>query len=92
MVINDVMWLMFAGDSPIQHQTQDRHPSTVSEISNEDSGTYVAASDYPTPVESVSVSYVNSEQVVIGVMSETVTLEPISAITSHQVVSSYVAI
>ena len=79
------MWLMFTGDYPINLQTQDRYTRAVSEISTEDSGSYVAASDFPTPVESTSLSYVNPEQVV---MSEAVASEqPESAITPHQLVS-----
>ena len=87
MAINGVMWLMFADDDPIPLQIH-CYPRAVSEISDEDSGSDVAASDFPTPpVESISVSYGNPEQVM---MSETVTVtfEPESTMTSHQVVSS----
>ena len=81
-----VMWLMFTGDHPINLQTQGHYTSAVSEISTEDSGSDLAASDFSTPGEELmSVSYANPEQVVT---SETVTSrKPEDAITPHQCVS-----
>ena len=77
------MWLMSAGDHDLQQETQYHCTSVVSEASNEATGSYVAPSDFSTPVDSVSVSFVHPEQVE---MSENVTQDPDEAITSHQLV------
>ena len=83
IAINGVMRLMFAGDHHPMEQTQYGSNITISETSNEASGSYVAASDYPTPLESVSVSMMQPEQVIL---SEPVTQEPDDARTPHQLV------
>ena len=80
--MNCLMWWTFAGDHLMQ-EIQYGSNTAISETSNEASGSFVAASDYPTPLESVSVSMMQPEQIIL---SEPVTQEPDDARTPHQLV------
>ena len=75
------MLLIFAGNFPMQQTQLYGSNTAVSETSNANSGSYVVASDYPTPVESLSLPLVQPEQVVL---SEPITQDPSEDRTPHQ--------
>lgn len=75
---------MFAGDHHMQ-PTQHGSNIAISETSSDAGGSHVAASRYPTPVESRTVSMTQLEQEQV-VMRELVTQQPHDADTPHQMV------
>ena len=75
---------MFVGDDCQMQQTQYGSNTAISETaSHGTTDSQVAASDYPTPVESVTVSLTQLEQID---MWEPITQQPDDARTPHQLV------